>query len=298
MSKRDWTKFIIIALLWGSHYLWVKIVLRELHPITMTGLRILIAAAGLLVFILIAHPPFPKKIPWFSFIFLGLFNLAAPFALIAWSEKYISSGMASILNSTSPLFTLLLSWIFLRDEPFSLTRLLGLFIGFSGVIVLVSGKLTTDNDLVMFGAVSVLLAAICYAASAVYAKRIAGRLDSGVLAFGQVVMGTGMALPAAFLFEAPFTLPRLPLTWIALVTMGLLLTCTGTILYFSLLRSVGPTRTIMVSYLFPLVGVLLGILFLGEEPSWRLLGGGALIIGGIIIVNNHFQLFERVQEQV
>lgn len=297
MSKKDWIKFWAISLLWGSHYLWIKIALHETGPVTMTALRLLIATCGIAFYHRIARPTYPQKIPWLAFLFLGLFNLSIPFALVAWSETHITSGMASILNSTSPLFTMMLSWVFLKDETFSPIRLLGLVLGFAGVILLVSNKATIGSSGFILGAAAVLLAALSYAVAAIYAKRYTTHLHYSVQALGQVMVGAAVALPGSIIIEAPFTLPRLPQTWAAILIMALLLTTIGANLFFSLLNSVGPTRTLMISYLYPLVGVILGIIFLGEEPTWQLLSGGALIIGGVILANSRLKRPSPVQEQ-
>jgi len=290
LSKKDWGKFWGVALLWGSHYLWIKIALRGTGPLTMTAFRLLIATVTIVIFHHFIRPTYPEKIPWGSFLFLGLFNLSVPFILIGWSETRITSGMASILNSTSPLFTLLISGVILKDEPLSFTRLVGMGLGFAGVILLVSDNVTTQGSGFLPGAGAVLLAAICYAVSAIYAKHYTSHLHYSVQALGQVMMGAAVGLPAAMIIEAPFTLPRLPESWIAILIMGVLLSSVGVNLFFSLLNSVGPTRTMMVSYLYPLVGVILGILFLGEELTWQLLAGSLLIIGGVFLANRSMNL--------
>lgn len=297
MSKKDWAKFWTVSLLWGSQYLWVKIALRETGPFTITALRLLIAICGILIYHRITRPAYPQKTPWLAFIFLGLFNLSIPLALVAWSEKYITSGMASILNSTAPLFTVLLSWFFLKDETFSPIRLAGLALGFAGVILLVSNKATISNNDFYLGAFAVLLASVSLAVAAIYARRNTTHLHHSVQALGQVMVGTVVTLSSSILIEAPLTLPRLPQTWAAILIMGLLLTAIGVNLFFSLLNSVGATRTMMISYLYPLVGVILGIVFLGEEPTWQFLSGGALIIGGVILANSRLKQTSPVQEQ-
>lgn len=296
MSKKDWIQFWAISLLWGSQYFWVKIALRETGPLTMTALRLLISICGIVIYHRIIRPPYPKKLPWLAFLFFGLFNLSVPLALTAWSEKYITSGMASILNSTSPLFSMILSWIFLKEETFSPIRLVGLVVGFAGVVLLVMNKATIGSDGFILGAILMLSAALSLAIAAVYAKRYATHLHYSVKALGQVMVGAAVALPASAAIEAPFTLPRLPQTWAAILIMALLLTTIGANLLFSLINSVGPTRTMMISYVYPLVGVILGVAFLGEEPTWQFLSGGALIIGGVILANSRLKRTTPIQE--
>jgi drug/metabolite transporter (DMT)-like permease len=289
LSKRDWFKFGYLALAWGSHYMWVKIGLREMQVLTMISLRVLIATIAMLIYNRLRHSKNPPNSFWPAFFFLGIFNLALPFVLITWSEKYISSGMTSILNSTTPLFTVLLAWIFLRDEPLTLQKLAGIVISFIGVFILVSDKIQAQTNNYWLGVIFVLVSSLCYGVSAVYARIKVQGLNYSVQSLGQVAAATTLVLPAAIFVEAPFTLPRLPMSWIVVLVMGLVLTFTGVMTFYSLLNSVGATRTMMVSYTYPLVGVLLGIIFLGEVPTLNLVGGGLLIILGIIIVNTRFR---------
>ncbi|MCX8025725.1 MAG: DMT family transporter, partial [Thermanaerothrix sp.] len=205
--------------------------------------------------------------------------------LISWSEQYISSGMAAILNSTVPLFTLLIAPLFLADDPWTLPKGLGLLVGFLGVIVLMANQVQGDLTRPKLGQLTMLLAAISYAAAAVYARRKVRGLTPDVQSLGQSLMATLIMLPLALTIETPFTLPHQPITWMAALWLGLMGSCVATLLYYSLLQSIGPTRTTLVTYIFPLVGVILGTIFLHEYPDWHLLAGGALIISGVAVVN-------------
>ncbi|HSV86049.1 MAG TPA: DMT family transporter [Levilinea sp.] len=285
MSIKEWTKFGVLSLLWGSSFLWIKIVIAETGPFTLVTFRVLLAVSGVLVIVLWRRPAWPGPAFLPVFLVLGLINTALPFTLISFSEQYISSGMASILNSTVPLFTIMIAPIFVRDDPFTVPKAIGLLVGFAGIVILVSDHLRDGFNEQMVGLGAMLLAAFFYAASGVYARRTTQGLTPEVQTLGQLVMALLIITPAAFVVEAPFTPPALPISWVALSWLGLLGTAAGTLIYYSLLHSIGPTRTLSVTYLFPLVGVLLGALFLGEHVAWQHAVGGGLIISGVWIVN-------------
>jgi len=285
LSTKEWLKFILLGLIWGSSFLWIKLGVQELGPFTLVTLRVFFASLGLLVIAYWRR----ARIPWRQFLpaffILGLTNMALPFVLISWSEQYITSGMASILNSTVPLFTLVMAAVFLADDPLTLPKGLGLLVGFLGVVVLMSNQVQGDLTRPKIGQLTMLLAAISYAVAAVYARHKVRGLTPEVQSLGQSLMATLVMMPLAFGVEAPFRLPHLPLTWVAVIWLGLMGSCIATLLYYSLLQSVGPTRTTLVTYIFPLVGVILGAIFLHERPDWHLLVGGALIISGVAVVN-------------
>ena len=215
---------------------------------------------------------------------VGLINVALPFVLISWSEQYITSGIASILNSTVPLFTMLLAPLVLRDDRMTLPKTAGLVIGFLGVLILFSPELAHGINQGLVGQAVMLLATLSYAAGSIYVRLKARGLAPQLQAFLQL----GTAAVMVWLFtsaaERPIDLPRLPITWLALLWLGLLGSCVAYILFFALMNSIGPTRTTMVTYIPPLVGVLLGALFLGEQLTWQAILGGVMILSGIAVV--------------
>lgn len=286
MKPRDWLLFSALGVVWGSSFLWIKIAVQEVGPFTLVAFRVLFATLGLVAVAWVTRPAWPKdRSVWKIFLVLGLCNVALPFLLISWSEKTIDSSMASILNSTVPLFTILIAPLFVKDDRFTLPKLAGLLVGFAGVVVLLSGDLRLGAGQNLTGQMTMLLASCLYSGSAVYARRKTTGLSANFQSLAQLAMATifmGIVAPIA---EAPFTLPRLPLTWLALIWLGLIGSCLGTLLYFALLNSVGPTRTTLTSYIFPLVGVVLGIVFLKERPDWHFAVGALLILSGIAVVN-------------
>lgn len=287
MSFKDWIKFIVLGLAWGSSFLWIKIAVGEVGPFTLVTYRLTFALLSLAIVILWQRPPLPS---WRRFLpvffFLGIFNLALPFILISAAEQFISSGLAAVLNSTTPLFTILIAPFFLREERLTWARVLGLLAGFAGVVVLMSDQLEGGFGHYQLGMVMMLGGTLSYAIGAVFARRRTRGLTVEVQAAGQAAFAWVFLAVLAPLIEPPLRLPQLPITWGALAWLGIIGTCLGTLLFYSLLNSVGPTRTSLVTYLFPLVGVLLGVLFLQEPVGWRILVGGVLIVSGVVVVNN------------
>jgi len=276
---------LFLGLVWGSSFLWIKIALREVGPFTLVMFRVLFATLGLAFFVVAARSRFKTEWLW-KFAVVGFFNVAFPFVLISWSEESISSGMAAILNSTVPLFTILIAPIFLKEEKLTLVRLAGLLIGFSGVVVLMSNKLGGSGGSLGLGIAAMLIAASSYAGASVFARKNTKEIPVEAVSFGQMVGALCFIIPAMLIFESPFQMPAQASTYVALAWLGLLGSCATTLVWYSLLHSVGPTITSMTTYMFPLVGVCLGAVFLSEKMDWRVLAGGALILVALFIVNS------------
>lgn len=287
MKAREWVLFALLGLVWGSSFLWIKIAVRDIGPVTLVAWRLLFGLAGLLAVVLVRRPRFPsERRTWAVLGLLGLTNTALPFILISWGETSIDSAVASILNGTVPLFTLVIAHLSLHDDRITPARVIALLTGFAGVVVLVSRDLGPQGFAgKMGGQLAVLAAAVSYAGSSVLARHNLRQVDPIVQAFVPLAVADAAAWLAIPAFERPLKLPSLPLTWLALVWLGLLGSCLAYLLYFRLLHTLGPTRTTMVTYLFPVVGLILGVVFLGERADWRLVLGAALVAASIAVVN-------------
>ena len=289
MKNKDWVLFWLVGLIWGTSFLWIKIAVDDVSPMMLVAFRTLFGSLGLGLIIALNKQ---SHVSWniirkrlFDFFLLGMFNIALPWMLISWAGKFIDSGTSAILNGTMPLFTILLSPIFIQDDRITLPKLGGLAIGFIGVVILmapsIQGKWSND----LLGQAAVLLATICYASSTVFARKKLGNLPAQMQAFLQISAGTIIIWAAVLFTEKPITFPQQPITWFALLWLGLLGTCIAFIIYFSLLHKIGPTRVSMVTYSPPLVGMILGVVFLKEQFYWQSLLGALLILSGIAIVN-------------
>ncbi|MGB9641063.1 MAG: DMT family transporter [Anaerolineales bacterium] len=286
MKPKDWAAFILLGLVWGTSFLWIKIAVKEIGPLLLVSLRLLFGIIGLLFYLGWTKPKFPiDRQTWIQLTILGLINNAIPYLLISWGEIYIDSAVAAILNSTAPLFTMILAHFLLTDDPMTSKRVIALFIGFVGIVVLMERDLNGVLVRGVLGQLAVLTAAVFYAISSIYARRITSDQPAAIRAILPLIGADILVWMITPIAEHPIVLPVIPLTWLAVIWLGIMGVSLAYILYFYLLHSVGPTRTVLVTYVFPLVGVVLGVLFLGETLDWNLIVGGLMVIGGIILVN-------------
>jgi len=287
VKVRDWLTFSLLGLVWGSSFLWIKVAVQEVGPATLVGFRLLIGLLGLAVVVAVRRPALPRDRRTLIVLgVLGITNTALPFILISWGEQFIDSAIASILNGTVPLFTIVIAHLALHDDRITTPRILGLVTGFLGVVVLMSRDLGAESRAgSVLGQAAVLAAALSYAGSSVFARRNLRLVDPVVQAFLPLIAADSVAWITALASEAPLQIPRLPITWLALAWLGLLGSCLAYLLYFHLLHAVGPTRATMVTYVFPVVGVILGVVFLGELADWHLVVGALLVALGIGVVN-------------
>ena len=282
-----------MGLIWGSSFMWIKIALQEVGPLTLVFFRTAFASLGLITFFIITRKRLDFK-NWRVFIILGVFNVAIPFMLISWAETRISSALASILNSVVPLFTMLFASLTFKEERLTLQRVCGLFIGFLGVVVLVAGKLQGDTKAQAAGIAAMLIAVLSYAVSFILTRLTSQRVKPEDQAFGQMIFGLLLIFFPMIVVENPFHVPQSIPGWIALVWLGVMGSCVAILLWCGLIKDIGPGKTSVASYLYPLVGVLLGVTILDESLDWTLFVGGLLIIAGIIVVNSRAGLRNKI----
>lgn len=286
MKLKHWLAFLLLGAIWSASFLWIKIGIREISSLMLVFLRVLFGAVVGLVAIALARTPLPRqRKTWLALALLGLTNIALPFFLITWGEETIDSAVASILNATVPLFTLVIAHLFLHEDRLTLPRILALLVGFAGVIVLLAQDFLPGSHNSAIGQGAVLLAAIFYAGSAVFARITTDKVPGLVRGILPLVSATLIMGVTTAGMESPLKLPTLPITWLAVTWLGVLGSGVAFILWYYLLQEIGPTRATMVTYLLPLGGVILGVLFLDEPLSWNLLVGGIMIAISVWIVN-------------
>ncbi len=287
MSFREWGAFGLLSLLWGSSFLWIKVALQEVGPFTLVGWRLVAGLVTMALILALRRPELPRqRATWFHLAMLGVINITLPFFLISWGQKTIDSAVASVLNSTVPLFTLVIAHLLLPDERITLQRTVGLLAGFAGVVVLVLRELGPGTfRQSLLGQLAVLLAAVSYAVSGVYVRRYLRQVPQLLQAFVPMAAAQFLIWPLAFLFERPVILPTQAVTWIALTFLGVLGLSAAYILFFYLIHSVGATRASLVTYPIAVVGVAMGVIFLGEQLDINLILGTLLVILGVGVVN-------------
>ena len=277
--------------------MWIKIAIQEIGPITLVAFRTLFGLLFGIVVLSIQRVAWPRtRKGWIPLLVLGVTNIAIPFFLISCGELSIDSAVASILNATVPLFTILVAHYLLQDDKMTVPKVLGLLLGFAGVVILMSKDIGSSIGSVL-GQLAIVLASAFYAGGAVYARRTTADMPGIMRSAGPLLPATLLMWLATFLVESPLKIPQLGITWIALLFLGVLGSGFAFVLSYYLLHEIGPTRTSMVTYLFPLGGVILGVVFLNEELSWQLIVGAVLIVLSLVVANMQSQKQERNVEK-
>ena len=285
MKTKHWIAFIGLGMIWGSSFLWIKIAVQEIGPNTLVAYRVLFGLLFGIVVVLFQRAKWPSTLKeWLPLLVLGLTNIAIPFFLISWGEQAIDSGVASILDATVPLFTILVAHFLLHDDKMTVPKVLGLLMGFAGVVVLMSKDIGASSGSLL-GQAAVIIASVFYAASSIIARKYTEDTPAIFRSVGPLVSATAVMWLATFVVESPVKVPTLPLIWVALLWLGILGSGFAFILLYYLIHEIGPTRATMVTYLFPLSGVTLGVLFLHEQLTWQVATGAVLIILSLVVAN-------------
>lgn len=285
MKTKHWIIFITLGIIWSSSFLWIKIAIEEMGPMTLVAYRVLFGLLFGIAVILIQREKMPRTLKaWTPLLVLGLTNVAIPFFLISWGEKTIDSGVASILDATVPLFTIVVAHFLLHDDKMTVQKVVGLLIGFAGVVVLMSKDIGSSAGSIL-GQGAVILASAFYAGSSIYARKFTEDTPGIFRSMGPLVSATAVMWLASLFFEAPVKVPDTSIIWIALLWLGILGSGAAFIMLFYLIHEIGPTRTTMVTYLFPLGGVTLGVIFLHETLTWEIIVGAVLILTSLVVAN-------------
>jgi drug/metabolite transporter (DMT)-like permease len=232
---------------------------------------------------------------WGTFLLMGLFNGAVPYTLITWAEIHIDSGLAAILNALMPLFTVLLAHLFTGDERLNWMKVVGIFLGFLGVVTLIGPAALKGLGKDVLAQLAVMAAALCYAIAIIYGRRLK-EITPLVSATGQLFCAAFLTLPMMLLFDAPWTLSPSFISLGALSCLSLLGTALAYLLYYYLLPQIGSTNLSLVTYLIPITGVFWGALLLGERLHWSAFLALGLILAGIAGVNNRLPKFSLARK--
>ena len=285
MNGRDWLILGSLALIWGGAFFFIGVAVRHVQPLTYVWLRLTIAAAAMWLFLRFKGQGLGLPAgAWGSIFLLALLNNAVPFALFGWGQTHIASGLASILNATTPIWGVVVAHFLTHDERMSPRKIAGVLLGFGGVAVMIGPSL-----LASLGSSAVAQLA-CVTASLSYALAARRFRTMGVsplsVTTGQLTAGAAMMLPVAMLVDHPWTHAFPPLTaWGAIVALALLCTAFGYVLYFRLIETSGATNALLVTLLVPPVAILLGGLFLGEHLAPQDFAGLVLIALGLAAID-------------
>ena len=279
--------FILLALIWGGSFLAIKLTVQDMSPMALLLFRSIFGLLGLWLIVLIWRQPvfgpgWRGRIT--GFVIMGVTNAVIPWIAIGWGEERISSGLASILNSTTTLWTaVLIYWVVPRERP-TLINYIGVLVGFAGVVVLVWPELSThgvSGD--VLGALAVVLASLSYAINALYQRRKMRDISIFEVSLGQLAASVVIAIPLA----AP-TLAQIHFNWLSMVAvaaLGAIGTGFAYLLYYYVMNHLGAVRAAGVTYVVPVTAVFWGALLLHETVSVTIVAGMIVILGGIVLAN-------------
>lgn len=288
MNRSDWLVLLTLALIWGGAFFFIGVAVRHVAPLTYVWLRLTIAAAGLWAFLAFRRQPIAlPRAAWGSILLLALLNNALPFALFGWGQTHIASGLASILNATTPIWGVMVAHLLTRDERMTGRKLAGVLLGFAGVATMIGPTLLSSLGTSALAQIACVAASLSYALAAVWAKRFRRQGISPIsVTTGQLTAGALVMLPLSLLVDRPWTQPAPPIeAWGAIVALALLCTAFGYVLYFRLIERAGATNALLVTLLVPPVAIVLGWLFLAEQLAVQDFAGLALIALGLAAID-------------
>ncbi len=299
-SRFDWFVFFGLGLIWGTSYVFIKLGVQTLPTFTLIAARLGFGLALLITVVALARQELPReRMTYVHLVVMSVVNIVLPFSLITTAERYVDSNLAAILNGAVPLFAIVFAALVLHDEPITVNRLVGLLVGYAGVVILVSRGLAgaaANDPNALLGEGLLLLSTATYGFGAVYARRNVRNLRPMIPALFQVGFAFVIVTVLAFVFERPFEVRWNTDALVAVLWLGLLGSGIAYLANFRLLSRWGATRTSLVAYLLPVVGIVAGALVFREAVDGRVIVGTGLVIGGVALVNSRFgqrRLFGR-----
>ena len=286
MGSTEWAMLVTLSVLWGGAFFFSKVTVAALPPFTLVLGRTAMAAAALILVLQATGHRFPGNLrSWRAYAMMGLLNNVIPFCLIVWGQTQIASGLAAILNATTPLFTAILAHIFTHDEKLGGRKLAGVLTGLSGAVVMIGPELLGGLGRHGLAELAVVAAAVSYGFAGIFGRRFKGA-NPMITAAGQLSASTILMLPIALLIDRPWQLTAPDATiWGAWIGLALLGTSLAYILYFRILATAGATNVLLVTFLIPVSAILLGVFILGERLDGRELVGMAVIFTGLALID-------------
>lgn len=285
-------QFVLAGVVWGSSFLFMKVALEGVSPAQVAWTRILLGAVTLGIIVAVRRDALPRSPRiWAHMTVIGLSFCVVPFLLFSWAQQYVTSGLASIYNATTPIMTAIMAWLVFRVERLRWLQVVGILVGILGVMVLIAPWEGLDFNQSLVAQLAILGATACYGFSLSYMRRFVSNTGMSAIAFTAVYVGLAgviMAVLTPVLVLTPVTLTP----WIvgSLVLLGCLGTGIAYVWNQNTLRAWGPTRASTVTYITPVVGVALGILVLGEHITWNEPVGALVVFLGILLAQNRLRL--------
>ena len=301
MNRSDWGILLALALIWGSAFFFISVAVQSVPPLTYVLLRLAMAAAALWLFLFWkgASVGLPRQV-WGSMLVLALLNNVIPFAMFGWGQTHIASGLASILNATTPIWGVVVAHLFTSDERMTPRKIAGVLLGFGGVATMIGPSLLANIGSNALAQLACVVASLCYALAAVWARRFkAMGLAPMSVTTGQLSVGALVMFPVVLIVDRPWLQPLPPLSaWAAIGALALVCTAFAYILYFRLIDSAGATNALLVTLLVPPTAIVLGALFLSETLAPQdFLGLGLIALGLAAIDGRLFRIFRAAPPQ-
>ena len=272
---------LVLATLWGASYSFIKVGVATIPPITLIAARTGIAGALLLAIMRFRGIRMPRDAAtWRRFLFQACLNSVIPWTMIAWGERSLDAGLATILNSTSPIFTFFLTLAVTRHEALTFRKLLGVVAGMAGICLIVGVEALAGLGEQLVAQVVMVLAAICYAGAAIFGRGFKD-LDPMAPAAGSLLAGAAILVPVSLVVDRPWTLVPSKSSVLALLGLAVFSTAMALVIYFRLIQTLGSVGTTAQAYLRVPIGVALGVLFLDERPSATAWMGLACVVIGV-----------------
>ena len=294
MGKTEWIMLMALSVLWGGSFLFIGIAVSDIPPLTIVLVRVLLSAIALHVILKVMGYKFPTdKTILSAFLIMGLLNNAIPFSLIAYGQSHIASGLASILNATTPIFTVIVAHFLTTDEKLTGRKIAGVLIGFFGVAVMIGIDALQALGIHIFAQIAILIATTSYAFAGIYGKRFQKLgVKPITVATGQVTASALLMLPLVMFIDQPWNLDMPSLhSILALIALALLSTVLAYILFFEILARAGATNLLLVTFLIPPSAIILGVLVLNEAIQLNQMFGLALIILSLATIDG--RVFSR-----
>lgn len=289
MQIKNYSLLLLLACLWGPSFMFIKIAVQEASPLAISSFRIIIGAAILFLILRVRKAALSKgNIPWHFFALSGFFNMALPYSLISWGEQYIDSALAGILNGLTPFFTLFITYFWNKEEKLGIYKIAGALMGFMGLCLLLFPYINTGSLGSVFGVTLVAIAAASYGLAAVYIKKKLTGLKPLIAPAYQLLYASLILSPVFIVFGNPSAIPEVDSSfWWAIASLGFFGTAMAYIVYFKIIERTDASFLTLVTYLMPVISVILGIVFLDEQIYWNVYAGAALIVLGLIVTNQN-----------
>lgn len=278
--------WLLLCLIWGSTWLFIKLGLDDLPPFTFAGIRFVIASAILFAIIAARRLSLPRsRADWTLLAATGILSFSLNYGLLFWGEQYISSGLAALLQATIPAFGLVIAHFYLPGEQMTPVKIFGVVMGIAGVAVIFSNQLSVAGPRALAGCAALIVGSACAAYANVLVKACGAKLDPAILAGGQMFFGLIPLLLVGIPLEGnPFHFRWTVMAVVALFYLAIVGSVVAFLLYYWLVQHMDVTKTMLVALVTPVVAVSLGILVLNEQLNWRTFVGGAMIISGIGLI--------------